>query len=368
VEEIEQRFLELLGGEGIAVATSSGRTALQLALRALRLENAERDEVIIPSYSCRGLLDPILACDLKPVFTDIGESLNMTAACLAPKLGPRTLAVVVAHLGGSYASDLPAIDHMTQACGAVLIEDACQALGGRTGDSYWGATSPMAIYSFGLGKNVMATAGGMLVSRIVLEATRRERARLGQENPGAAGARFGHIQDAHLRSGVARLLPASPIPCEAFASAYGYNRMSGLDSRLLGHQLAKLPKILEGRAHNARGILASLQDLPDLEVIGCRGPHVWTKCTIRTRSENAAGQIRGLLHRAGVETESMYIPLHLRGLVRIRRSGGFPTTKELYPCVFNVPVRPSLRETEIAHIAATLRHAALTTQPEGDGG
>src|SRR3990172_2970755 len=164
-QDLEHLFMKATGQDGVAVATSSGRTALRVALRALSQDRPDRNEVVIPSYSCLALLDSVVECGLVPVFADIGHDLNVSEETVAPHIGEKTLAVVVVHLGGKFAKGVNEISDKAEKSGCVVIEDVCQALGGRNGAQHWGSTAPMAIYSFGLGKNLMATAGGMLVAR-----------------------------------------------------------------------------------------------------------------------------------------------------------------------------------------------------------
>lgn len=362
--DLQRDFLSALGLSGVAVATSSGRAAMLLGLRALRRERPDRTEVIIPSYSCRGLLVPILDGGLTPVFADVGHDLNLTRATVVPHVSPRTLAVVVVHLGGKYAEETAAIAALAERHGIAVVEDLCQALGGRSPAGAWGATAALAFYSFGLGKNAMATAGGLVVARRCVDAVREEERRLGEENPARVRARFAFIRDA---LGGRRLRPVRSLAAvrDALDSSYGYNRISGLDTRLVRHQLARLPEILRRRGENAALLLRALDGVGGISVPGAGGPNVWTKFTVVADTAPAARRIRARLARAGVETETTYTPLHLREFGRPYATGHLPFTEGVWERAFNLPIHPFLGPDQVAHVAAATRRAVTASRAEG---
>ncbi len=355
VERLERDFLKMMGADGFATATSSGRTALELALRALKAERTGRDEVMISTYSCLGVLEPVLRCALKPVFADIGEDLNLSAETAAPLLNERTLAVVAAHLGGKRAEDFEALVESARAAGAVVVEDVCQALGGRSKSGYWGAGASMAIFSFGLGKNLTATAGGMLAAREFVDAVRAEKEKLGVDGAGAALKRFEYLRGAFQRGGLGHLTGVPQMPVEALRSAYGFNRMSGLDARLIRLQLEKMEEIVEGRRRNAEFLIEALEGLDCLSVPGRKGPNVWTKFSVVADSEERLRELWAALRKEGIEPEAMYTPLHLREEGRPHAAGNLPVSEGVYKRVFNLPVRPSLGTKDMEHVARAVR-------------
>jgi dTDP-4-amino-4,6-dideoxygalactose transaminase len=356
--EVASTFLSRLQHEGLTVATSSGRTALSVALRSLRQARPDRDHVILPTYSCRGVLDPIIQCGLRPVLVDTGADLNLEASSVTPHMSDRTLAVVVVHLGGAYAVEVDAIAEAAGRRGVAIIEDLCQALGGHDAEGYWGTDAPMAIYSFGLGKNITATAGGMLVARTCLSEVRRQAGKLKSEDPAAPHRRFDHILSAHHHAGVPRLTPPGQRPVDAYESAYGYHRMRSLDARLLHWQLQRMAGIVEARQRNAGLLLRALGGQSSITAPAAHLPHVWTKFTVLADSSGKARRLRALLARRGIETETMYTPLHLRDCGRGHQAAPLPVSESIWRRAFNLPVRPSLSDEEMQYIAYVTRRAA----------
>lgn len=138
--------------------TRSGRQALSLLLRALRLK--PQSGIALPLFTDPSLFRAIVAAGHRPVFIDV-DSQHLT-------IDPRSLrenrgmfsAVVAVHLFGQLA-DIPAI--AASACDTPIIEDAAHAplsmLDGRMAGNFGVA----AFYSFASTKYWPAGGGGLAV-------------------------------------------------------------------------------------------------------------------------------------------------------------------------------------------------------------
>jgi len=72
-----------------AIATNNGFSAIHLALIGLNVSC--EDEVILPSYSCPALLNPILLQKAIPVVVDIeANSFNISIEGVKDKINKRT--------------------------------------------------------------------------------------------------------------------------------------------------------------------------------------------------------------------------------------------------------------------------------------
>src|SRR5207244_5664585 len=95
-----------------AVAVSSGTAALHLTVLALDLDPG--DEVLVPAYTFPATANVVALAGLRPVLVDVDpETMNVDPA--QADVGPRTRAVLVAHLFGRPARldelpDLPLIE------------------------------------------------------------------------------------------------------------------------------------------------------------------------------------------------------------------------------------------------------------------
>ena len=146
---------------------SSGRAALRLLLDTLTDQPhlAGRREVTLPGYTCPSVAKVVLDAGLTPRLVDMDPTtLNYDPAQLADAVTLRTLAVIGVHPFG-LPVDLRAARQAAQAAGALLIEDAAQSLGARTGGQMVGALGDAAIYSLGPGKPLALGGGGVLSTR-----------------------------------------------------------------------------------------------------------------------------------------------------------------------------------------------------------
>lgn len=142
---------------------ASGRTVLYLVLRALaEAAGDRRRDVVLPAYTCPSLARVILDLELHPRLVDVSpETLGMEAAALARAIDQRTLAVIQVHPFGLPQAMTEVLAWSEQA-GAVVIEDAAQAMGARSGGQLVGTAGRFGLYSFGPGKPLSTGGGGGL--------------------------------------------------------------------------------------------------------------------------------------------------------------------------------------------------------------
>jgi perosamine synthetase len=112
-----------------AVGVSSGTAGLHLALLALGL--GPGDEVIVPSFTFIAVANAVRYVGAHPVFADIdSETLNLDPVAVEAAVTPRTRALIVVHTFGRPA-DLPALLDIAGRHNLLVVEDACEAIGGE---------------------------------------------------------------------------------------------------------------------------------------------------------------------------------------------------------------------------------------------
>jgi UDP-4-amino-4,6-dideoxy-N-acetyl-beta-L-altrosamine transaminase len=171
VEQFEAAFAERVGARH-AVACANGTAALHLSLMALGV--GPGDVVIVPAITFVATANCARYQGAEVVFADVDpDSGLMTPETLAEAIGRlkgrRLKAVLPVHLAG-HAADLPALRGLAENAGAVLVEDACHALGTemtfgnvaeRAGDA---RHSAMACFSFHPVKTITTGEGGMVTT------------------------------------------------------------------------------------------------------------------------------------------------------------------------------------------------------------
>ncbi|RJR38540.1 MAG: aminotransferase class V-fold PLP-dependent enzyme [Deltaproteobacteria bacterium] len=346
-----------------ALGLNLGRSAIQVALEAFRFPKGS--EVILPSFSCAGVVMPVLQAGLEPVLADVDRDFNLSLAAVEAALSPRTRAVILAHLSGKFARDTEQILELARAKGLKVIEDACQAFGLQKHGKWAGTFGDAGIFSFGLGKNLMGPGGGMLITddEAVISYARSRPLMweaLGSVRLRAASfaARYGFPRAGFLGSAAAKIpqLCGASSPKAALETlAFEVRGLSEIEAALARCQVARHPEIISRRQANARALLSSGTlggtglDLPG------PGGHIFTKFLLSTTvNPRAAVSLQEALKSRGIEIELSYTPLHLRPPFAACRRAPLTETERRWPGAFAVPVHPRLGRKEMERIIQVL--------------
>ena len=155
-ETFETRYAAWLGVKHFALA-ASGSHALAAAMAAVGL--GPGDEVIIPAHTYMATATSVLTAGAIPLIVDIDESLTIDPKAIEAAIGPRTRAVVPVHMWGA-ACDMDAIMEIAARRGLIVIEDACQGVGGGYKGRKLGAIGHIGAFSFNYFKNMTCGEGG----------------------------------------------------------------------------------------------------------------------------------------------------------------------------------------------------------------
>lgn len=144
-----------------AVATSSGTSALEIAMRALGITG----EVVVPANTFFATAAAVIHAGAHPRLADVERAtLSLSASTLEAALTPLTTAVVVVHIGGLISPDMDAIARLCASRGLALIEDAAHAHGSTMGGRHAGSWGRAATFSFYPTKVVAGAEGGMILT------------------------------------------------------------------------------------------------------------------------------------------------------------------------------------------------------------
>ncbi len=155
-ERFEARYADWLGVKHFALA-ASGSHALAAAMTGVGL--GPGDEVLIPAHTYMATATSVLTAGAIPVIVDIDESVTIDPAAIEAAIGPRTRAVVAVHMWGA-ACDMDAIMEIARRRDLIVIEDACQGVGGGYRGRKFGAVGHIGAFSFNYYKNMTAGEGG----------------------------------------------------------------------------------------------------------------------------------------------------------------------------------------------------------------
>ena len=161
VGEFEQKMAARVG-RSYGVAVSNGSTALDLAVRALRLPQGS--EVIMPAFTIISCAAAIIRAGLVPVLVD-AEPLtwNMDVAAIEARLTTRTNAIMVVHIYG-LPTDMAPVQDLAARHGLRIIEDAAEMHGQTYRGKACGSFGDISAFSFYPNKHITTGEGGMIVT------------------------------------------------------------------------------------------------------------------------------------------------------------------------------------------------------------
>ncbi|HEY3249065.1 MAG TPA: DegT/DnrJ/EryC1/StrS family aminotransferase [bacterium] len=322
VRAFEAAFAAYLGVEH-AVATSSGTTALQVALEALRIGPGDR--VVTTPFSFVATSNAILQAGAVPVFVDVDAltySLDPDAVERAARDGAR--AVLCVHLYG-LPCDLGPLLEIRERLGILLIEDCAQAHGATYRGQKVGTFGDAAVFSFYPSKNMTTGEGGMVVTG---DGETAHRTRL-LVNVGQNGS------------------------SEYVYEAIGYNyRMTDIAAAIGLGQLERLDEMNAiRRAHAARltdGFAGVSWLTPPAEPTG--HVHVYNQYTIRASQQRDV--LAQHLTAAGIG-HRVYYPSLIPDSPAYRKlgfGGAYPVATALTREVLSLPVHPALEDGDLVRI------------------
>jgi len=308
VERFEHAVSEYLGMAG-GVATSSGTTALFLALKGLDV--GEGDEVIIPSYVCRSVWDAVSGTGAQPVLCDIGEDWCMNIHTIKPHITRKTKAIVLVHIFGIVADADPLFS-----LSIPLIENCAHAFGARYENRTAGTLGQVSITSFHATKLLTTGEGGMALTNDL--SILRKMKDLKQGNSNSLTIRY--------------LYP-----------------MTDLQAALGLSQLARYNDFLHRRKEIADYYFSELSDLPLLLPHGIRDKSIFFRFPLRTKKNfeelKASFVSKGIHVRKGVDTL-----LHRTCGMEAK---DFPVTEKLFSETVCIPIYPALRNEDCERIVSS---------------
>jgi len=318
--KFEERFAQVCGVKH-AIATSSGTTALHIALLAHGV--GAGDEVITTPFTFIASANSILFTGAKPVFVDIDpETFNLDPRLVEQAITPQTKAIMPVHLYG-YVCDMDALQAIADKHGLAIVEDACQAVGASYKDQKAGSfgTGCFSLYAT---KNVMSGEGGMITT-----------------NDDALAERC-------------RMLRNHGMKRRYYHDMLGFNfRMTDLCAAIGLVQLDRLEEFTAKRRANAAYLNSNIESVITPKVKENYG-HVWHQYTVRVNGERERDAAVKQLNEAGIGTGVFYpVPAHQQDYMReIVGAVQLPVAEQLAKEVISLPVHPQLSQDDLAQIAA----------------
>lgn len=332
VSELERSFAHR-AGSAFAVATSSGTTALQLALEVAGV--AAGDHVITTPFTFGATLNAILGRGAVAHLVDIDSAtFNLDPLLVRAATTPLTKAIVPVHLYG-LAADMDGYRDLRTKRGIRIIEDAAQAHF-AVRDGYRVGTMDLGCFSLYATKNLIAGEGGLVTGAELQD-----------------GDQVRLLRDQGMRE---------PYNYEAV----GYNyRLTEVAAAIGLGQMRHVEDRMAARARNAAVLTEALRGLPGLIVpsVPAGYRHVWHQYTVRITDRAAVtrDEVAARLRQCGIETRVYYpkvlvdypVYAHHPNVVAER----LPNARLVAQQVLSLPVHHGLTAADAAEVAGAVRSA-----------
>jgi len=159
-DRFEKRYAKYLGVKYVHM-TASGTNSLTAALIGLGI--GPGDEVIVPACTYMATAVAVLAAGAIPVIVDIDESITLDPKAVEAAIGPQTRAMIPVHMWG-LPCNMNALMRVAREHDLLVVEDACQAVGGGYKGRMLGSIGHVGAFSFNYYKNMTCGEGGAVVT------------------------------------------------------------------------------------------------------------------------------------------------------------------------------------------------------------
>ena len=354
VTGFEKEFAEYIGVKH-AISVGNGTDALVIALKSLGI--GPGDEVITTPFTFFATAETISAVGAIPVFVDVEkDTFNIDPAKIEEKITKNTKAIVPVHIFGQSAK-MDEINEIAKKHDLKVIEDACQAIGGKYKERKIGTLGDVACFSFFPTKNLgCAGDGGIIVTDDDNVATIAKALRT--HGSGENGQKAYNL----LNNITEEVTTVQNADDTVYNPLKYYNYLIGYNTRLDAIQAAILRvKLLHIDSWNAkRREIAKIYDqkLKDTDLvtpfISEENEPVYHMYIIQ--SENREAMLSKLKEK-GVATGVYYpVPLHLQKVYKNLgyKEGDMPVAEYLSHRTFAIPVYPELTEEEVNYIVESI--------------
>ena len=332
VEQLEHD-LAAFSGAGHAIAVSSGRDALAIALMAMGVKTG--DAVFVPAFTFAASAAAVVSVGAEPVFVDVEPaSFNMDPADLeraiaetaaAGRLVPRAIMPVDLYgLPANYA----AINAAAGAHGLQVLADAAQSFGGGVGNTRVGALASVSATSFYPTKPLGCYGDGGAVLA---------------DDPGVA-ERVRMIRS-HGRAGTGDAAVVIGLTA----------RLDTLQAAILLSKLSVFSEELDRRAAIAARYTAALSHVVTVPIIPAGSRSAFALYTIRVPDRDS---VRALLDAKGIGTGLFYrLALHQHPAFKDFVGRPLPVSEQLADEVLSLPLHPDLTDAEVDRVVAAVIEA-----------
>jgi len=327
LEKFESDFCKYSNSK-YAIAVSNCTAALHLSLMALGIK--KNDEVIIPDLTFVADANAILACNAKPVITDINkENFFLSISNIKKNITKKTKAIIPVHIYGQVCNIDEILD-VAKDNNLKVIEDCAHAVGTFHKSKHVGTLGSTGCFSFYPTKNITTAEGGMVItnSKQIAEKVRQLRS---------------HGMTKSLQN---RYSSKYPWIFDILQPGYNY-RLDEIRAALGITQLKRIKKINDLRKKASTYYHKNLQNIPGIilpDMVNNR-THSYHLYTIRVTNpyKLSRNQLFKKLKNNGIRTTVYWMPIHkYTAYQKFAKKSNVINTTKIYDEILALPLFPNI--------------------------
>jgi perosamine synthetase len=327
LEKFEKKFCKYSKSK-YAIAVSNCTAALHLSLMALGIK--KDDEIIIPDLTFVADANAVLACNAKPVITDINkDNFFLSISNLKKNITKKTKAIIPVHIYGQVCNIEEILD-VAKDNNLKVIEDCAHAVGTFHNSKHVGTLGSTGCFSFYPTKNITTAEGGMVItnSKQIAEKVRQLRS---------------HGMTKSLKN---RYSSEYPWIFDIIDPGYNY-RLDEIRAALGITQLKRIKKINELRKKASLYYYKNLQNIPGIilpDMVNDKS-HSYHLYTIRVKSpyKLSRNQLFKKLKDYGIRTTVYWMPIHkYTAYEQFVKKSNITNTTKIYEQILALPLFPNI--------------------------
>jgi len=267
------------------IATSSGTTALHLALAAINIK--ENDEVIIPDITFIATANSVKYCNSLPKIVDVdSKDWNIDISLLEKAINKNTKAIIPVHIYGNPARMKQIMD-IANKYNLAVIEDCAESFGSEIDNKKTGSFGLISCFSFFGNKIITTGEGGMCLTN---DDALAERMRMLRDHGMDKTKKYWH-------------------------AVVGFNyRMTNVQAAIGLGQFEQYEKFYEERDFILKEYISQLKNYPFIkfqETNSNKNVNWSTTVLISGINQQNRNKIIDELSTAGIESRPFFYPIHV---------------------------------------------------------
>ena len=281
LELFEKELAEFLSVQYV-VTLSSGTAALEVALRALKIE---KKEVITTATSCAPTANAIIHSGNIPVMTDVSrEDYNIDPEKIEQLITPKTGAILPVHVYGRPAK-MDKILAIAEKHDLPVIEDCAQSFGAKFKGKMTGTFGAIGCFSLNINKIITTGEGGFIATNHKTAAENAKMIRNYGRDPSGTDYCYTH---------------------------FGHNfKFTNLQASVGRAQLHKAHKLIQARRERAQYLKSLLHDVEHIQlpIDDANGFSVGFSFPFVLKQPGMRDKLKRYLEEKGIEVRTMFRPM-----------------------------------------------------------